>query len=42
MQTLLSTLKEFKLSGIVSSLEERLIYAKSNNLSYKEYNECYH
>ncbi|MBT4878254.1 MAG: ATP-binding protein [Alphaproteobacteria bacterium] len=36
MQTLLSTLKEFKLSGIVSSLEERLIYAKSNNLSYKE------
>ena len=36
MQTLLSTLREFKLSGIVSSLEERLIYAKSNNLSYQE------
>lgn len=36
MQTLLSNLREFKLSGIVSSLEERLIYAKSNKLSYQE------
>lgn len=36
MQTLINQLKEFKLSGIVSTLEERLLYAKSNNLGYEE------
>ena len=36
MQTLLSSFREFKLSGIVSTLEERLIYARNNNLSHQE------
>ena len=36
MQRLLSNLREFKLSGIVSTLEERLIYAKTNKISYQE------
>jgi DNA replication protein DnaC len=36
MQKLLNTLKEFKLSGIVSTLEERIIYAQTNKISYQE------
>lgn len=36
MQTLLKNLRDFKLSGMVSCLEERLIYAKSNNMPYQE------
>lgn len=36
MQTLLKTLREFKLAGMASSLEERLVYAMANKLSYQE------
>lgn len=36
MLTLLKYLKEFKLAGMASSLEERMSYAKSNKLSYHE------
>ncbi len=36
MQTLLKDLRDFKLAGMVSSLEERIIYAKANKVSYQE------
>ena len=36
MQNLISDLRTFKLSGMAFSLEERLIYAQTNNLSYKD------
>ncbi len=36
MQLLISSLREFKLSGMVSTIEERLFYARNNNLSYQE------
>lgn len=39
MQTLKARLKEFKLSGIFSNLEERLAYAKDRSLSYIEFLE---
>lgn len=36
MQSLISDLRAFKLSGMAFSLEERLIYAQTNKLSYKD------
>jgi DNA replication protein DnaC len=39
MNTLLSRLREFKLSGIYSSLEERTSYAKDRSLSHTEFLE---
>lgn len=39
MQGLLNSLKEFKLAGIVSSVNERISYAKLNKLSYQEFLE---
>lgn len=36
MQVLLKTLREFKLAGMASCLEERLSYAMTNKLSYQE------
>ena len=39
MQSLVSDLRSFKLSGMVFSLEERLIYAQTNKLSYREFLE---
>ena len=36
MQDVLKSFKEFKLSGMVASLEERLNYAKSNKLSHQQ------
>jgi DNA replication protein DnaC len=36
MQTLLKALREFKLSGMAASLEERMIYAANSKLSYQE------
>jgi DNA replication protein DnaC len=36
MQSVLKDLKDFKLSGMVNSLETRLIYANENKLSYQE------
>ncbi len=39
MQKLLSYLREFKLAGVASSLEERILYAKLNKLSYQEFLE---
>ena len=39
MQTLVSDLRSFKLSGMAFSLEERLIYAQTNKLSYREFLE---
>ena len=36
MQNLISDLRTFKLSGMAFSLEERLIYAQTNKLSYKD------
>lgn len=36
MQTLLKNLRDFKLAGMASCLEERLSYAMTNNLSYQE------
>ena len=36
MQNLISDLRTFKLSGMAFSLEERLIYAQTNQLSYKD------
>lgn len=39
MQELLKQLKEFKLAGIVTSLEERISYAKLNKLSYQDFLE---
>ena len=37
MQTLLNALKEFKLSGMASTLNERMIYARNNKLGYQEF-----
>ncbi|MFC1567189.1 IS21-like element helper ATPase IstB [bacterium] len=37
MHTIKNRLKEFKLSGIYNSIEERISYAKSNNMSYEEF-----
>lgn len=37
MQELIKTLKEFKLAGMVYCLNERLIYAENNKLSYQEF-----
>src|SRR5690242_17345510 len=37
MQTIKNQLREFKLSGIYQSLEERLIYAKEKSLSYSDF-----
>ena len=39
MQNLVSDLRSFKLSGMAFSLEERLIYAQTNKLSYREFLE---
>lgn len=39
MQTLKKKLKDFKLAGIYNSVEERLAYAKSNNIGYAEFLE---
>lgn len=39
MQELLKYLREFKLAGIASGLEERISYAKLNKLSYQEFLE---
>lgn len=39
MQSLVSELRSFKLSGMAFSLEERLIYAQTNKLSYREFLE---
>ena len=39
MQAIKNKLKEFKLSGIYNSIEERISYAKSNNMSYEEFIE---
>jgi DNA replication protein DnaC len=36
MQTLIKTLREFKLSGMAECLPERMIYALNNKLSYQE------
>lgn len=36
MQTLLKSLREFKLAGMASTLEERMVYAANNKLSYQE------
>ena len=36
MQSLINDLRSFKLSGMAFCLEERLIYAKTNKLSYQE------
>lgn len=36
MQSLISDLRAFKLSGMAFSLEERLIYAQTNKLSYRD------
>ena len=37
MQNLLNYLKEFKLSGMVSTLNERVSYARNNKLGYQEF-----
>lgn len=37
MQELVNDLRSFKLSGMVSSLSERLCYAKNNKLGYQEF-----
>jgi DNA replication protein DnaC len=37
MQNLLEYLKEFKLSGMVKSLNERIVYAQNNKLGYQEF-----
>lgn len=39
MQELLKSLKGFKLAGMVSSVEERISYAKLNKISYQEFME---
>jgi len=36
MQTLVKSLKDFKLAGMAESLAERITYAKANRLSYQE------
>ncbi|MFM2393898.1 MAG: hypothetical protein RLZZ546_1880 [Bacteroidota bacterium] len=37
--SLKSRLKDFKLSGILASIDERLAYANGNSLSYREFIE---
>jgi hypothetical protein len=37
MQELVNDLRSFKLSGMVSSLSERLHYAQNNKLGYQEF-----
>ena len=37
MQNLLNDLRSFKLSGMVNSLNERLVYAQNNQLGYQEF-----
>ena len=37
MQNLLNDLRSFRLSGIVNSLNERIIYAQNNKLGFKEF-----
>lgn len=39
MNLLKSRLKEFKLAGILSNLEERINYANENSLSYQQFLE---
>ena len=39
MQALINQLKELRLSGIASTLQERLTYAQSNKISYQEFLE---
>jgi len=39
MNTLKTRLRDFKLSGIYNSLEERLAYAQENSLAYREFLE---
>ena len=39
MQTIKTKLREYKLSGIYNSLDERLEYAKTNNIAYQEFLE---
>ena len=37
MQNLLNDLRNFRLSGIVNSLNDRLVYAQNNKLGFKEF-----
>ena len=37
MQNLLNDLRSFRLSGIINSLNERIIYAQNNKLGFKEF-----
>ena len=39
MNTLKERLKEFKLAGLLNSLDERIAYATSNSLSYVQFLE---
>ena len=39
MHAIKTKLKEFKLSGIYNSIEERINYAKEKNMSYQEFIE---
>ena len=39
MTQLQSQLREFKMAGMVNSLEERITYANENKLSYREFLE---
>lgn len=39
MQSIKNKLKEFKLSGIYNSIDERLLYAQSNSISYADFLE---
>jgi len=39
MQTIKKKLRDFKLAGIYNSVDERLSYAKSNNIGYSEFLE---
>ena len=37
MQKLVNKLKEFKLAGMVNSVEARIAYANSNKISHEEF-----
>lgn len=37
MNSIKSKLRNFKLAGMASSLEERLLYANNNKLNYEEF-----
>lgn len=37
MQNVLNDLKSFRLSGMVNSLNERIIYAQNNKIGFKEF-----